>query len=108
MDQLLTVAEAASMLACSQAAIRKWLYQRRLPSVKVGRPQDPSATVVACQVTSCNRPARRELVGVGDHFFAPHARSPGPSSWRQCCLVAAAAQSRSAITAIIKTGGTYP
>jgi excisionase family DNA binding protein len=37
MDQLLTVAEAASMLACSQAAIRKWLYQRRLPSVKVGR-----------------------------------------------------------------------
>ena len=35
MDQLLTVAEAASMLACSQAAIRKWLYQRRLPSVKV-------------------------------------------------------------------------
>jgi excisionase family DNA binding protein len=44
MDQLLTVAEAASMLACSQAAIRKWLYQRRLPSVKVGRPQGPSAT----------------------------------------------------------------
>ena len=37
MDQLLSVAEAASMLACSQAAIRKWLYQRRLPSVKVGR-----------------------------------------------------------------------
>ena len=37
MDQLLTVAEAASMLACSQAAVRKWLYQRRLPSVKVGR-----------------------------------------------------------------------
>ena len=36
MDQLLTVAEAASMLACSQAAVRKWLYQRRLPSVKVG------------------------------------------------------------------------
>jgi excisionase family DNA binding protein len=37
MDQLLTVAEAASMLVCSQAAVRKWLYQRRLPSVKVGR-----------------------------------------------------------------------
>ncbi len=37
MDQLLTVAEAASMLARSQAAVRKWLYQRRLPSVKVGR-----------------------------------------------------------------------
>jgi excisionase family DNA binding protein len=25
------------MLACSPAAIRKWLYQRRLSSVKVGR-----------------------------------------------------------------------
>ena len=25
------------MLACSQAAVRKWLHQRRLPSVKVGR-----------------------------------------------------------------------
>jgi excisionase family DNA binding protein len=37
MDRLLTVAEAASMRACSPAAIRKWLYQRRLSSVKVGR-----------------------------------------------------------------------
>jgi excisionase family DNA binding protein len=36
MDQLLTVAEAASMLACSQAAVGKCLYQRP-PSVKVGR-----------------------------------------------------------------------
>ena len=37
MDQLLTVREAASMLSCSPAAIRKWMYQRRLPRVKVGR-----------------------------------------------------------------------
>ena len=37
MDRLLTVREAASMLSCSQAAIRKWMYQRRLPRVKVGR-----------------------------------------------------------------------
>jgi excisionase family DNA binding protein len=37
MDRLLTVGEAASMLACSPAAIRKWMSQRRLPSVKVGR-----------------------------------------------------------------------
>jgi len=36
MDQLLTVAEAASMLACSQAAVRKWLYQRRLPVSRWG------------------------------------------------------------------------
>jgi excisionase family DNA binding protein len=37
MDRLLTVKQAAEMLACSEAAIRKWLYQRRLPAVKVGR-----------------------------------------------------------------------
>jgi excisionase family DNA binding protein len=37
MKQLLTVREAASLLACSEAAIRKWIYQQRLPAVKVGR-----------------------------------------------------------------------
>lgn len=37
MDQLLTVKEAARLLACSEAAIRKWVFQRRLPAVKVGR-----------------------------------------------------------------------
>jgi excisionase family DNA binding protein len=29
--------KAARMLSCSEAAIRKWVYQRRLPAVKVGR-----------------------------------------------------------------------
>ena len=37
MDQLLTVKQAAQLLSCSEAAIRKWVYQRRLPAVKVGR-----------------------------------------------------------------------
>jgi excisionase family DNA binding protein len=37
MDRLLTVKEAAELLSCSEAAIRKWIYQRRLPRVKVGR-----------------------------------------------------------------------
>jgi excisionase family DNA binding protein len=37
MDKLLTVKEAAHALTCSPAAIRKWLYQRKLPAVKVGR-----------------------------------------------------------------------
>jgi excisionase family DNA binding protein len=36
-DQLVTVKEAARRLACTEAAVRKWLYQRRLPAVKVGR-----------------------------------------------------------------------
>jgi excisionase family DNA binding protein len=37
MDRLLTVKEAAELLACSEAAVRKWIYQQRLPKVKVGR-----------------------------------------------------------------------
>jgi excisionase family DNA binding protein len=37
MDRLLTAKEAARLLACSEAAIRKWIYQGRLPAVKVGR-----------------------------------------------------------------------
>ncbi len=37
MSQLVTVGEAAKMLAVTPAAIRKWLYQKRLECVKVGR-----------------------------------------------------------------------
>jgi excisionase family DNA binding protein len=65
MDQLLTVAEAASMLACSQAAIRKWLYQRRLPSVKVGR-------LTRIRVRDVEAFVR---AGCGRELAEPHARS---------------------------------
>jgi len=37
MEKLLTVKQAADLLGCSEAGIRKWVYQRRLPVVKVGR-----------------------------------------------------------------------
>lgn len=37
MEQLLTVKQAADLVGCSPAAIRKWIYQRRLPARKVGR-----------------------------------------------------------------------
>jgi len=36
MEPLLTVREAAQLLRCSEAAVRKWLVQRRLPIVKLG------------------------------------------------------------------------
>jgi excisionase family DNA binding protein len=35
--QLVTIEQAAELLACTPAAIRKWLYQRRLTPVKIGR-----------------------------------------------------------------------
>lgn len=34
---LLTSKQAADALACTEAAIRKWIAQRRLAAVKVGR-----------------------------------------------------------------------
>lgn len=37
MTQLVTVNEAAELLACTPAAIRKWLSQGRLQRVKLGR-----------------------------------------------------------------------
>ena len=37
MRPLLTVKQAALLLSCSEAAVRKWVYQRRLPVVKVAR-----------------------------------------------------------------------
>jgi excisionase family DNA binding protein len=37
MGQLLTVKEAAEALGVTEAAVRSWLYQRRLPCVKLGR-----------------------------------------------------------------------
>ena len=37
MEKLLSVKETAEVLGCSEAAIRKWLYQKHLPCVKVGR-----------------------------------------------------------------------
>lgn len=37
MERLLSVKEAAALLGCSEAAVRKWVYQRRLAAVKVGR-----------------------------------------------------------------------
>jgi excisionase family DNA binding protein len=36
-DHLLTVKDAATRLACSEAAIRKWIAQGRLRAVRIGR-----------------------------------------------------------------------
>jgi len=36
-EELLSTKDAAKCLACSEAMLRKWLYYRRLPTVKIGR-----------------------------------------------------------------------
>ena len=37
MDGLLSIKDAASRLACSEAMLRKWMHRGWLPYVKVGR-----------------------------------------------------------------------
>lgn len=37
MDGLFSLKEAARYLACSEAMLRKWIHQGKLPVVKVGR-----------------------------------------------------------------------
>lgn len=37
MDYLLSVKDAATRLACSEALLRKWMHTGKLPFVKVGR-----------------------------------------------------------------------
>ena len=37
MDGLLSIKDAARSLACSEAMLRKWIHQGKLPRVKVGR-----------------------------------------------------------------------
>jgi excisionase family DNA binding protein len=36
-DQLVTIDDAAAYLACTPAAVKKWIRLKTLPSVKVGR-----------------------------------------------------------------------
>jgi excisionase family DNA binding protein len=37
MDELLSLKQAAKVLGCSEALLRKWMHLGRLPSVKIGR-----------------------------------------------------------------------
>lgn len=60
MNQLLTVKQTAELLACTEAAIRKWIYQRRLPVVKVGRLTRLRLSDVEAVIDRNLRPARPE------------------------------------------------
>ncbi|MDK2744251.1 MAG: helix-turn-helix domain-containing protein [Nitrospira sp. BO4] len=37
MDGLLSIKEAAQYLSCSEAMLRKWIHQGKVPKVKIGR-----------------------------------------------------------------------
>jgi excisionase family DNA binding protein len=59
MQRLVTVKEAAELLACSEAAVRKWIYQQRLPKVKVGRLTRLRQSDVEALITGGLEPSRQ-------------------------------------------------
>jgi excisionase family DNA binding protein len=63
----MTVREAAAALAVTEAAIRKWLYQRRLRAVKVGR---------------LTRLRRADVEAVIAQSLRPAAVTAAAGSWR--------------------------
>lgn len=61
MEPLLTVKQAAEILSCSEAAIRKWVYQKRLRAVKVGRLTRLRAADLERMMTDPSKPPRPSL-----------------------------------------------
>lgn len=57
---LLSVREVARMLSCSDAAVRKWVYRRQLPAVKVGRLTRLCLQDVEAFIARGSRPARAD------------------------------------------------
>jgi excisionase family DNA binding protein len=57
-EQLMTVAEFAKALGVTNACIRRWIWERRVASVKLGRCVRLPATEVARIVEAGLRPAK--------------------------------------------------
>ncbi len=61
MDRLVSVKEAAEHLGCSKALLLKWIYQGKLPFVKVGRlTRIRKKDIKAWQQLGLNAPERGE------------------------------------------------
>ncbi len=69
MSELRTVKEAAHYLACSEAAIRKWITQGKLPAVKIGRlrrlRREDLERIASVGLDHLQRPGRRGRSDVG-------------------------------------------
>lgn len=63
---LLTVFEAAELLAVKPATLRKWIYQRRIGSVRLGRAVRLKRTDVEALIRRGDRPAITTIDGTAD------------------------------------------
>ena len=59
-DQLVTVDDAARMLSCTPAAVRRWLSEKRMKRIKVGRLTRVRASDIA-DVIAHGLPERRSI-----------------------------------------------
>lgn len=60
MDELFSIKDAAVKLAVTESAVRKWIYQRRIPIVKVGRLTRIRQADLAAWVRLGLQPARKD------------------------------------------------
>jgi excisionase family DNA binding protein len=60
MEKLLKIEEAAQILASSPRTIRKWIGERRLGSVKIGK----SVRISASEIERIQKQGRREAISL--------------------------------------------
>lgn len=57
-EKLLTIPQAAALLALAPATLRKWITERRIPSVRIGRARRLRLLDVEALIRVGTRPAR--------------------------------------------------
>ena len=62
-DRLLSVSQVAEMLCVKESTIYCWSYERRLPTVKLGRALRFRLSVIEAFIKANERPALRQQSG---------------------------------------------
>ena len=64
-DRLLGVAEAAALLGLKRSTMYQWAYERRIPTVKLGRALRFRLSAIERLIADAERPARPGDAGRG-------------------------------------------
>ena len=60
MEQLMRIEKAAQVLDCSPKTIRKWVYERKIQIVKVGK----SVRIAASEIERLQKAGKREAIAL--------------------------------------------